>query len=129
MALPSGNKRLPSAYGKPSSWGGSRAKGRTLVPWGNNYPMGSARGANALGATPFRSKVRSSGAVRKPTPDPSLWGMTYKPNDPVLWPVLPDVNASPPRRGGGPNSGMNQAKADFNNAVVNHAFQRAGYAG
>jgi hypothetical protein len=116
-----------NAYGKPSSFGRSGAKARTLVPWGNIYPARQGRQANSVGATPFRAKVRSTGGIRKPTPNPAIWGMAYPKNDPVQWPVVPNVGTG--SRSGGSNSGMTQAKADFHNAVVNRAFQRGGYAG
>lgn len=116
-----------SAYGKPSSFGGSRGKNRTLVPWGNIYPARQGRQTNSVGATPFRAKVRRSGSVSKPTPNPAIWGMKYPKNDPARWPVMPNVNTG--LRSGGPDSAMNQHKVDFNNAVVNNAFKRGGYAG
>lgn len=110
-----------SASGKPS---GVAKRGRLrsiLNPWGNNVPKGSARRTNGIGQSPFRTKVRPSGSVSKPTPDRSLSGMAYKPNDPNMWPI----------EGGkaDADSGMTQDKADFNNSAVNKAFQRGGYAG
>ena len=110
-----------SATGSRSNALNSGGARRILNPWGNNVPQGTARKANAVGDTPFRSKVRNAGAVRRPTADRSLFGMDYKRNDPNHWPL----------EGGkaDADSGMTQAKADFNNSAVNHAFKRGGYAG
>lgn len=111
-----------SASGKPSSFGGAKSKRRSILnPWGNNVPKDTARRANGVGQTPFRSRVRPTGAIRKPTPDRSLFGMGYKRNDPNAWPI----------EGGkaDADSGMTQDKANFNNSAVNHAFERGGYAG
>lgn len=112
-----------SASGKPSRFGGAKS-GRLrsiLNPWGNNVPKGTARRTNGVGQSPFRTRVRPTGTRQKPTPDRSLFGMKYKPNDPNAWPI----------EGGkaDADSGMNQDKADFNNDAVNKAFQRGGYAG
>lgn len=111
-----------SATGRSSRFGGAvgGSARRVLNPWGNLVPAAKGRRANAVGATIARGRPRGSG-VRRPTPDASLWGMRYPVNDPNAWPIEGTKS--------GPTSGMTQAKADFNNAVVNKAFQRAGYAG
>lgn len=107
-----------SASGTPSGWPGGGATRTILNPWGNNMPASQGRRANSVGATPFKTKMRSRGGVSQPTPSSQLWSMSYKANDPQAWPI----------EGGKNFSAMTQAKADWNNAVVNHAFQRGGYA-
>lgn len=107
--------------GTRSGFGGARSAGarRVLNPWGNSVPAAKGRRANALGTTIGRRGGHRGGAVRRPKPDSTLWSMKYPKNDPLQWPVEGEKMASP--------SGMTQEKADWNNAVVNHAFKRAGY--
>lgn len=93
------------------------AKKRTLNPWGNSVPQGSARKANPSGVTPGSARNRGSGSsTRRATPASDLFSMAYKANDPVAWPI----------EGGkrGSISAMSQTKADFHNAAVNHAYLR-----
>jgi hypothetical protein len=101
---------------RKSTFGGARHGVQSVkAPWGEPIPKSTrARG----------SKPRGS-STRKPRPDPSLWSIAYKPNDPLAWPLEnPAARADLPLI-----SGMSQAKANFNNAAVNKAFQRGGYAG
>jgi hypothetical protein len=61
--------------------------------------------------------------MNKPIPDPSLKGMDYPPNDPLLWPVVPNVaNGMQPSA-----SGINAAVIAKNNSAVEQAYHRAGY--
>jgi hypothetical protein len=105
-----------SQLGSRSTFGSSRTSVRSVTaPWGSPIPKrGGSRGSRPRGSS-----------TAKPTPDPSLWSMRYKPNDPLAWPLenpqeRSDLNVV---------SGHTQAKVDFNNAAVNHAFERAGYDG
>jgi hypothetical protein len=82
---------------------------RVLNPWGNNVAQ--------LGRSVAKPTRR--GAVVRPKPDSSLWSMKYPKNDPKQWPVEGGKHGSP--------SAMTQAKADWNNRVVNAAYKRAGY--
>ena len=50
------------------------------------------------------------------TPASDLFGMKYKANDPVAWPIEGGMRGS--------ISAMSQDKADFHNAAVNHAYLR-----
>jgi len=106
--------------GTPSSFGRKGASGgRTVNPWGRNVPASFGRGANANGVTAGRGRPGGSSRARNVT-DPALRSMDYTPNDPAQWPI----------EGGKRYSILStQAKADFNNAVVNNAFKRGGYAG
>lgn len=104
-----------SQTGTASTFGGARgATRRVLAPWGKPIPKPTRRvGRNAN---------RGVSSTRKPTADPSLWSMSYPRNKPSAWPMEnPQTRAD--LGGGGPT----QAQADRNNAIVNHAFGRAGY--
>lgn len=92
---------------------------RVLSPWGNSVPAAKGRGTNAVGATVTKARKPRGSSTRKPRPDPSLWSIKYPKNDPLAWPIEGGVTGS--------ISGMTQAKADFNNDVVNDAYTRAGY--
>jgi hypothetical protein len=90
-----------------------------MAPWGKPIPAGQGRRTNGVGGG-NRSRVTVRGSsTRRPTPSKALWSISYPANDPTQWPV----------EGGKNTSSFTQEKADWNNAVVNHAFQRAGYAG
>jgi hypothetical protein len=103
------------ATGTPSAWGRGSAARSILNPWG---------GPNVPKSTVSTAKF-GPGSRRSPTPDASLFSMNYTANDPLQWPIV--LNASTGLRRG-PTSGMTQAKADFWNAAVNHAYARL-YAG
>ena len=93
------------------------AKKRTLNPWGNSVPQGSARKANPSGVTPSGRGNKTGGSARKrATPAGDLFKMAYKANDPVAWPIEGGMRGS--------ISAMSQDKADFHNAAVNHAYLR-----
>lgn len=90
--------------GSSSGLGGRKAK-RTLNPWGKNTPQGT------------KSKAAPSGsAVRRGTPAADLFKMNYPANDPAQWPIEGGKRASA--------TAPTQAKADFHNAAVNHAYLR-----
>lgn len=103
-----------SQKGTASHFGASRSSTHVVkTPWGAAIPK-RTRG----------SRRPSGSSTRKPTPDPQLWSMKYKINDPLLWPL-----ETPTQRSDlGTESGMTAAKATFNNNAVNKAFQRGGYA-
>lgn len=109
--------------GSSSRFGGAAGGSarRVLNPWGNTVPAAKGRRANAVGQTVGRGRQRGVSGVRKPTPDSSLWSIDYPKNDPLQWPIQGGKRKSP--------SGMTQAKANWNNAIVNKAYQRGGYAG
>lgn len=113
-----------SFYGKASSFGGARLGKVDRAPWGKAIPKDVGRHTNSVGSG-NRSKVRVRSSGSRPTPDRSLFGMDYPANDPAAWPVMPDPATG--RRGN--VSTHTQAKVDFVNTAVNHAYQRAGYAG
>ena len=93
-----------SRTGTPSKLGGSKAKS-TLNPWGKNTAQGTTR------------KAAPSGTARKRgTPAADLFKMNYPANDPAQWPIEGDKRLSP--------TAPTQAKADFHNAAVNHAYLR-----
>jgi hypothetical protein len=109
-----------SQTGTRSTFGGARTSVRTVTaPWGDPIAKRSARrGRN--------SAVRTRGSsTAKPTPSPQLWGMKYNRNDPAAWPLEDPQTRADLRL----DSAMTQAKADWNNTVVNYSFQRGGYAG
>ena len=108
-----------SQTGTASTFGGARTSVRTVAPWGDPIPKRTARrGRNSV------VRTRGSSTARH-TPSPQLWGMSYKRNDPAAWPLEdPSVRADLRL-----DSAMTSAKADWNNTVVNNAFQRGGYAG
>lgn len=96
------------ATGTPSNFGRNARSGRSILnPWGSNFAKPKA---------PSKLQKFGGSARRQATPDSSLYSMAYKTNDPLAWPI----------EGGrrGSISGMTQAKVDWNNAVVNHAFER-----
>jgi hypothetical protein len=102
--------------GTPSRLGGRIAR-RILNPWGDNMRQG--RLAPLTGTTTARN--RASGSSRKAQQiDPSRLSMSYPANDPAQWPVIPDPTTG---RRGNPSTNT-QAKADRNNAAVNHAYLR-----
>lgn len=109
--------------GASSRFGGAAGANvrRVLNPWGNMVPAAKGRRANAVGATIAKSRASRRSAVAMPKADASRWSMDYPKNDPLQWPIQAGKRGSP--------SGMTQHKADVNNAAVNHAYQRAGYAG
>ncbi|UOW92890.1 hypothetical protein SEA_LEOPARD_12 [Mycobacterium phage Leopard] len=99
---------------RASVFGSARHGSRSVIsPWGKPIPM-RRKGSGRV----------SGSSTRKPTPDPSLWGMKYKPNDPLAWPL-----ENPAQRSDLEFDKTTTAKANFNNAIVNKAFQRGGYAG
>lgn len=111
---------MSSRTGARSTFGNTRSSVHTVkTPWGQPIPKRSAhRGRN--------SAVRTRGSSRsKPTPDPSLRGMDYTPNDPLAWPIEVPTSTAQLNL----VSGNSAAKATWNNNVVNKAFQRGGYAG
>jgi hypothetical protein len=103
--------------GTPSSFGGAKTKGGTINPWGKNKPKQ---------LKPTTNKV-TRGSNRKSTPDPQLRAVpNYVANDPRSWPKvkpngLPEKNPSP--------TAPSPATATRQNAIVNNAFKRGGYAG
>jgi len=108
---------------------GNAAGGTTRTvrnPWGNVAPQATATGTTPQGNTRSRAVLRGS-AIRRPTPDPQLWGMSYRANDPVAWPQVKLVGGVIVPDKAGPASGMTAAKATRNNAIVEHAYTRAGY--
>jgi hypothetical protein len=115
-----GNKAAQqgSGTGTPNtkSIGASAKKwANTLNPWGGpNIPK-----------TPVNRLAPSGSSMRKPIPDPSLKGMDYPPNDPLLWPVVPNWDGSYTRQPSA--SGINSAVIAKNNSAVEEAYHRAGY--
>lgn len=101
--------------------------GNILPPWGKNVPQKSVGRTNGIGQSK-RTKVNvvAGSATRAPHLDSSLLGMRYPKNDPLQWPVEPDLTGYtlPP-----PVSGYTSEVATANNTAVNNAFKRAGYAG
>ena len=93
---------------------GNKKVNASLNPWGGpNIPK-----------MPLGRPAPSGSSMRKPIPDPSLKGMDYPPNDPLLWPVVPDfVNYTRPPS----QSGINSAVIAKNNSAVEEAYHRAGY--
>lgn len=115
-----------SQLGGRSRYGNPRRTPRTLNPWGNIYPKrtvgpttASGQGRKTSGRAPGRTLNARS------TPDSSIWGMSYPINDPKMWPVQHPAHRSDL----GDPYAMTAGKAAFQNAAVNHAFQRVGYAG
>ena len=93
----------------------ARKWGSTLNPWGKNIPM---RGIAKTFGSP------SGSSMKKPHPDPSLKGMDYPANDPLLWPVEIDkINHTKAP----PTSGISPAVINKNNLAVEQAYHRAGY--
>lgn len=113
-----GASASPAAYAMGRAYGSlpvSRAAGtsrtpgnarRILNPWGNNVPK-----SNKL-------NMGIRGGRRMPTAAPDLIRIDYPANDPRCWPIA-----------GGKIVIFNQAeKANRHNAILNHAYVRAGYA-
>jgi hypothetical protein len=114
-----GNKaaKKGSGTGTPNkkSIGASAKKwANTLNPWGGpNIPK-----------VPVVRLAPSGSSMRQPIPDPSLKSMDYPPNDPLLWPVIPDrVGYTRPPS----HSGINTNVINKNNAAVEQAYTRAHY--
>ena len=103
------------ALGRTGVFGGARGGTRKVVsPWGRPVAKrGGTRGSSPRGSS-----------HSKTTPDPSLKGMRYKANDPLVWPL-----ENPAQRSDLEFDKTTQAKADFNNRMTNQAFKRGGYAG
>jgi hypothetical protein len=90
---------------------------RILNPWGNNVPKASAVGANGIGQSKFQLNFKAVGGRRMPIQAPDQIRIDYPANDPRRWPIA-----------GGKTLIFNQAgKANRHNALVNHAYVRAGY--
>jgi hypothetical protein len=104
-----GRNFTASATGTPSGWGRGATPRSILSPWGNN-----------IGRTTPNTQKFGPSRRRAPVPDASLFSIDYPANDPLAWPIIGG------RRG--PISGMTQAKADWWNSAVNHAYART-YAG
>lgn len=106
--------------GGRSSFGGKSSR-KTTYPWGNIVGKAGTSKTRGVSGVGNKSKVRVSTTSRsKPTPDGSLWGMSYPVNQPWTWPVEGSV----------PNStAPTEAQATRHNAITNFAFQRDGYAG
>lgn len=111
-----GGAASPAAYAMGAAYGRlpvSRASGtarrggqRILAPWGN-----------AVALPGRKMGLRTGGGRRMPTPNPTLFGMAYPANDPRRWPIA----------GGKIVIFAQAAKANRQNAIVNHAFVRGGY--
>lgn len=115
-----------SMTGTKSSWGAVRATPRrTLLPWGKPVPKRTVGATTGSGQGRNMGRKPAGSSVAKPTADKSLWGMQYKLNDPLGWPVESPASRSDLILA----SGMSQDKADFANAALNKAYQRGGYAG
>jgi hypothetical protein len=101
------NKKSVGASGKKF--------GSTLNPWGGpNIPKPQV--PKSVGSA-------SGSSMRKPVPDSQLRGMDYPANDPLLWPVVPNVaNGRQPS-----SSGITPAVIAKNNAAVEQAYTRAKY--
>jgi hypothetical protein len=112
-----GKKLSKSQLGSPSAFGGKKAK-RTLNPWGNTRTQATTRGANDAGVSRGRVRRPRGSAVRMGVPNPQERAMAYPANDPLLWPI-----EDPATNGFNNRSGMTQAKADANNAALNHELQ------
>jgi hypothetical protein len=99
---------------KKSIGASARRFARTLNPWGFNVPKrGVPKGVSSPGGS----------SMRKPVPDPQLKGMDYPTNDPLYWPVVPNVaNGRQPS-----TSGINANVIAKNNAAVENAYTRAKY--
>ena len=105
-----------SQTGSRSRFGGARLASRAAeAPWGKPISRSTAN----KGSRPGGSSVARS------TPSPQLNGMRYPINKPLAWPLENPQTRADLRKA----SGMTAGKAAFNNSAVNHAFQRAGYAG
>ena len=98
--------------GTPSTWGQSGKASKSVDPWGKPQPK----------KPPAKARNSVKGSSRKQaTPDPQLKGMDYPPNDPRQWPIVGAKRPSP--------TAPTQANVDRQNAIVNNAFKRGGYAG
>jgi hypothetical protein len=108
---------MSARTGKASAFGGAKHRVSKLEsPWGRV----KAKARNGV----HGSRPRGSSTSR-PTPDASLRSMSYPKNDPTQWPLENPQTRADLRR----DSAMTQGKADWQNGVVNHAYQRGGYAG
>ena len=99
---------------------------RTLAPFGKIFPQKGVGHTDAQGNSRRgkQNKVSRRSSTRKSTPAPELFSMDYPANKPYAWPV-----ESPPIGANGRTSGYTSSVANRNNAQVNKAFQRGGYAG
>jgi|SRR6516162_5983483 hypothetical protein len=91
---------------------------KTLNPWGFNVPKGKISQGSIMGSS-----------VRKPIPDPQIWGMDYPKwapkNDPLYWPVVLNWDGSYTRQ---PSvSGITPAIITWWNQTVEHAYTRDKY--
>ena len=110
------NKRQTGSKNKRAI-GAKMTTKKVLNPWGSIFPQKKAG----------KAKVRGS-STRKSRPAPELFKMYYPANQPSQWPVEIDtVGHTTPEAGH--RSGYTQAVADRQNAQVNNAFKRGGYAG
>jgi hypothetical protein len=109
-------KQTGSPNTKPLGASGKKPS-KTLNPWGGpNIPKGSVpKGTNSAGP---------ASSMAKPTPDPQIYGMDYKPNDPLYWPV--ELSALNYIRQPS-TSGVNANVIAKNNAAVEHAYTRDHY--
>lgn len=113
-----------SQLGSRSRFGRVRGTPRVINPWGKPLSQTSVGRTTATGQSTRKGRAPSGSSRVKSTPDASLFGMSYKRNDPLAWPVeVPTATADLLF------DKVTQDKADFNNTVVNAAFVRGGYAG
>jgi len=99
---------------KPIGAGNKPVKA-SLNPWGGpNIPK-----------IPLAQAAPSGSSMKQPIPDPSLKGMDYPPNDPLLWPVVPNWDGSYTRQPS--ESGITAAVSNKNNCAVEQAHTRAKY--
>lgn len=113
--------------GTPSRFGAVKAGGnRTVNPWGKAVGHKGATKTNAIGQNPSQRRKPAGTTRKKPTPDPQLSGMKYKANDPREWPVVPSVALG--QHGRPSPTAPTTANVTRNNAIVDKAYQRGGYA-
>lgn len=124
------HKKLPKKQtGTPSSFG-KRTWRTRLNPWGNvkrNRVVGRVNAQGQSTKAPFAGSKPRGSSQRKKTADPQLFGFRTTPptpaNDPAEWPLVdPATGLGIPKAS---PTAPTQAKADFNNDAVNHAYFRA----
>lgn len=120
-----------SQTGTPSkrNYGGKKVAKKIVNPWGSIFPQKGVGRVNGIGQSRRSARNTVSGSdIRKPTPDSSERGMQYPANKPYAWPVEPDFDTHVAPENGH-TSGYTAAVAARQNAQVNTAFKRGGYAG
>lgn len=115
-----------SQTGKPSRWGAARLRGAAAAPFGQPIPQTGIGRTGGVGQSRRGVRLRQGGRA-KPTPDASERAVPNRTSaNPAEW-ALVDANGKAVSRSS--PTAYDSGEATRENAIVNLAYQRGGYAG